>query len=112
MTKKRLLLVASFPLAVVLIIGVLAMLPSLDGVTEANFCRIKHGMTKAEVEQIFGREGDIVVYGMNGDQRIAWNANEGGEFQIIFRNGCVIVMDWHYTGETFPDKIRRWLHLP
>jgi len=54
MTKKRLLLIASLPVAVVAILGVSAMLPARPGVTRANFDRLKNGMTAADAEQVFG----------------------------------------------------------
>jgi outer membrane protein assembly factor BamE (lipoprotein component of BamABCDE complex) len=53
--KKRLLLIASLPLTIALTLGVLAMLPPPPGVTKANFDRIQEGMTRAEVEEIFGK---------------------------------------------------------
>ena len=36
-TKKRLLLLATLPLAIAVTLGVLAMLPPSPGVTKANF---------------------------------------------------------------------------
>jgi hypothetical protein len=58
MTKKRLLLIAALPLALAVIIGVLAMLPTRPGVTSTNFDRIEDGMLLEEVEAIFGRPGE------------------------------------------------------
>jgi hypothetical protein len=57
-TKKRLLLIASMPLAIVVILGVLVMLTTRSNVTKANYDRIHEGMTRAEVEQIFGGKVD------------------------------------------------------
>jgi hypothetical protein len=51
-TKKRLLLIASLPLAIAVIIGVLAMLPPRTCVTKEIFDRIKVGMPIEEVEAI------------------------------------------------------------
>ena len=59
--KKRLLLIASLPLAIVVTLGVLAQLPPRPGVTRANFDRIEKGMTLAQVEEIFGKEGKSVL---------------------------------------------------
>jgi hypothetical protein len=54
-TKKRVLLIASLPLAAALVLGVLAMLPARPGATKANYDRIEIGMPKVEVERMFGR---------------------------------------------------------
>ena len=45
---------AATALCVGIALGVLAVLPSGPGVAKANFDRIELGMTKAEVERIFG----------------------------------------------------------
>ena len=52
MTKKRLLLLASLPLTIVVILGVLAMLPPHS----EHHARIKLGMTRTEIDAIFERE--------------------------------------------------------
>lgn len=59
MRKRRLLAVAGV-LSVVawLALLVLALKPADPGVTKANFDRIKVGMSRAEVEEIFGRPAD------------------------------------------------------
>ena len=106
-TKKRLLLIAAVPLAIVVVLGVLSVLPSRPGVTKANFERIEEGMTKAEVEGIFGREGK-----MGGVKLwMFWEADDGSEAGIAFIDDCVVSKRWHDSTETILDKIRRWLHL-
>jgi hypothetical protein len=67
-TGKRLILIASVPLVIVVTLGVLALLPPDDrpGVTKANFDRIEKWMTKAQVEEIFGREGRREFIGIVG----------------------------------------------
>jgi len=62
--RRRLLLIASLPLAIAMIIGVLAMLAAREGVTIAKYQRIKEGMAKSEVEQILGRPCDKVAEGL------------------------------------------------
>ena len=55
MKKKRLLLIVGGMAAFVgLTLGVLALLPPKPGVTKENYDRIEVGMTRGEVEQIFG----------------------------------------------------------
>jgi hypothetical protein len=138
--KKRLLLVASLPVTIAVILGVLAMLPPDDrpGVTKANFDRIEEGMTRAEVEEIFGRPSDkiegltraeieltraeieqmagggkaeefLIRIGPNNSR--SWTANDGAEAEIYFKNDCVTGKLWLDSHGTFLDKIRRWLHL-
>src|ERR1035438_9324153 len=75
MTKKRLLLIASLPLVIVVTLGVLAMLPPRPGVTKANFDRIEKGMTRAEVEQIFGGKGEMARLHAIVDGN--WGADDG-----------------------------------
>jgi hypothetical protein len=108
-TKKRLLLIASLPLVIVVVLGVLAMLPPRPGVTKANFDRIQEGMTMMEVEEIFGREGNQASRG----RTVFWGADDGSGAAIGFgmSHDCVVGKHWHDSNETFLDKIRRWLHL-
>jgi hypothetical protein len=106
--KKRLLLIASFPLAVVLIFGVLAMLPHGPGVTKANFDRIKERMTKAEVDELFGGKEPLERI----DQGWSWQADDrSAEVYIGFAGGGVAAKFWFDINEPIIDKIRRWLHL-
>jgi hypothetical protein len=133
MTKKRILLVASLPLAIALTFGVLTILPPRPGVTKANFDRIEVGMTKAQVEGIFGAEGEVTrddkaliaeILGkeferdgkslkVRGDLSVCriWGANNGSGAQIEFVDDCVVDKQWLETDESFLKKIRRWLHL-
>ena len=107
MTKKRMALLAVLPFTVAVIIGVLAMLPPRPGITKANFDRIQDGMTLAEVERIFGprtRDRDPVHI---------WIADDESSFAVVgFADGAVDSKIWEDSEETFPDKIRRWFHLP
>jgi hypothetical protein len=107
MRKKRLILIFSLPLAIAVTLGVLAMLPSRSKVTKANYDRIQEGMTKAEVEEIFGPQGRL-IHGRCS----YWGAGDGSGMKIWFENDCVIDMQWIDSNETFLDKFRRWLHLP
>jgi hypothetical protein len=107
MRKRRLLLIASLPLAVAVIIGVLAMLPERPGLTKANFDRIEEGMTLQEVEYIFGRPGRYTWGGY------CWQTDDGARTFVVFDfNGDSAGHKiWEDSTESPLDKLRRWLHL-
>jgi hypothetical protein len=117
--KKRLILIA-LPLAVVAVtLGVLVMLPPRPGVTKTNCDRIQVGMTRAEVEEIFGGPSDPdhfylgVVRSMELTQtREIWE-NNGFIADIVFDKNMHVkaIAIWSHR-ESFFDKLRRWLHLP
>ena len=73
--SRRLLLIASLPLAIALIVGMLAMLPPRICVTKDIFDRIKVGMPIEEVEAIIGlpweeeksSDGETVLWFTDGD---------------------------------------------
>jgi hypothetical protein len=113
MTKKRLALFAVLSLTVaVMTLCVLTMLPPGPCVTKANCERIEHGMTLAQVEEVFGRlaevEGD---FGGEGPAIFIWWNDDGSVARISFLKGGVDSKIWFDSNETIPDKIRRWLHL-
>jgi hypothetical protein len=116
MTRKRCYLISAAVLVacVCVALGVLAMLPAQSGVTKANFDRIELGMTLAEVEGIFGHDGDkFDVLGDEHRENIFWGASPyNGDMAVItFSND--LVCERHWGNElTFSDKLRRWLHLP
>lgn len=112
MTKKRLLLFASLPLSLAVAIGVLAMLPPRPGVTKANFDRIQEGMSRAEVEEIFGQEGVVVSSREGKHKAVRWLAEDGSTAGVLFVEDWLLDKDWHDSNEAILDKIRRWLHLP
>ena len=89
------------------------MMPPSPGITKANFDRINKGTELTKVEEIFGAKGEDLVPRMaHGKRIIAWRANDGAEAHVFFQNSAVISSRWFDSTETFPDKIRRWLHLP
>jgi hypothetical protein len=112
MTKRRLVLIASFPLAVVVIVGVLAVAPARPGVTKANFDRIELGMTLEEVERIFGRPSDILAGSSKDDPTVfrGWLVSLDSGAAVDFRAECVYAKQWQ-DRSTIVDRIRRWLHL-
>ena len=117
-TKKRILLIAALPLAIVVTFGVLALLPPRPGITKANFDRIQAGMKKTEVEQIFGGKGKsspfralVVRRDFDGGAVMCWDSDIGSWAGILFVDECVLEKQWHNSNETILDRIRRWLHL-
>ena len=110
--RKRWLLAAGTMAGLVgVVLVVLAMLPPGPGVTKANFDRIKIGMTKIEVEEIFGEKGIFVKVEKGEAPCLFWNAGDRAEVWIRFSDDCVNGdMTWS-ADETFLDKIRSWLHL-
>jgi hypothetical protein len=130
-TKKRLVLISALPVIIVVALGVLAMIPPRPGVTKANFDRIEKGMTRAEVERIFGgpatepniavlkdvyrnREQVEAIFGREGqgtEWGRYWKADDGAIAAIWFSDDCVTDTAWEDSDETIPNKIRRWLHL-
>ncbi|MSU78322.1 MAG: hypothetical protein EXS16_09515 [Gemmataceae bacterium] len=111
MTKKCLTLVAVLAITV-MIIGVpalLSLLPHPD-VTKSNFDRIKTGMTRMEVEEVFGEKGTN-VFDTARVQFVTWEANDGSRAEIEFVDDGAIPKRWVDNGETFLDRIRRWLGL-
>ena len=118
MTKKRLLLIAAVPLAIAVILGVLVMLTTRSTVTKANFERIQEGMTRAEVEEVFGEKGEQELPGIVA--AYVWYADDGSWTAIDFVDGCVVRKSWHDSADgflrparelTFFQKLRLWLHL-
>jgi hypothetical protein len=109
-TKRRLFLIASLPLAIAFLFGVLAMLPEGPGVTKANFDKVEKGMTLAEVEQIFGKAG--LPKPIDEFLEVVWQDNKkGNEAIVTFEDGRVDSMFWHSSDGFFFRKLLRWLRL-
>ncbi len=108
MKAKRLLLLASLPLTVAAILGVVVMLTPRPGVTKANYDRIEIGMKQSEVEAILGKPTvDSFGYGWSD-----WNGPSGGAWAcILFREDIVIQKGWRgpWETESLPAKILRWI---
>ena len=103
MTRKRLFVIAGIFVSVVcIVLATLAMLPSRPGVTKANFDRIEKGMTRPEVESIFGRK----------ESKGFWRADNGACAFVNFNlSGHAVDMGWWDSEETTWEKMLRWLHL-
>lgn len=61
--RRRLLLIASLPLAVAVALGALAVLSPRPEVMKANFERIEIGMTEAQTRAFTGTDEGFVPYG-------------------------------------------------
>jgi hypothetical protein len=113
MRKRRLLLIASLPLTVAIILGVLAMLPPRPPHPSAieTFNRVEIGMTLAEVQGIFSHEGTQLVLTPDGrKQTWEWKVDGQTTMYIDFYDGMVDGKAMTRL-DTFLDKLRRWLHL-
>ena len=111
-TKKRLLQIASLPLTIVVILGVLTILPHRPGVTKANFDRIEKGMTRAEVVAIFGEKGNWWDGAGQKWLPMCWTAKDGSGAVVEFVEESVAIKQWTDSNEAILAKLCRWLHLP
>jgi len=119
MRKKCSLLIALLPLAIIVILGVLAMVPPRAGITKANFDRIEKGMTRAEVAEILGREPDAVgdeIVGRHPDatrphRDLMWRDGDGGwRVLVSFKDDLVHGTGW-YVGVDDQSLVERFQHL-
>jgi hypothetical protein len=111
MTKNRgYLIFAAVLAALVVVLGFFTLLPAQPGVTKANFDRIEKGMTRAEVEAIFGGPGEP-PHGMHGPPVFMMKGPDNASVIVEFDIGGAAEKHWFPTDETFADKMRRWLHL-
>jgi hypothetical protein len=90
-----------------------AMIPR-SGVTKGNFDRVENGMTKTEVEQIFGNGPNFEsmcfpAYGIDNPSCHTWTSGDGSSAQIIFDADRVHEKTWTPSTETIFQKLRRWL---
>jgi hypothetical protein len=123
MTKRRW---HAFAFAVAGVFGVVAgttllvlvLLLAGPGVTKANFDRIKAGMSRAEVEMLFGRPADARY--LHGGLKIrhtveVWHGVEG-EAEIVSDEAQGVVADeawsaWSPRDEGILQRVRRLLGL-
>jgi hypothetical protein len=117
--RRRTLLVALAGLAVLLSVGAVLVWPPADRITEANFLRIKEGMTRAEVEAILGPVGDystgpLVFDGHRQSLYVPISHNVfGDELQeeFLWRGDCLeIIVHFNSSGRvwrTHPRVVAR-----
>lgn len=90
-----------------------------DHVTEENLNRIEEGMTKAEVEKIFGAKGELGEFQYWSRPNLVgmvWKGHDGTAC-VLFENNRVATSEhiptrgWSHGNESMSSKIRRWLHV-
>lgn len=111
MQKSTILLFAAILSVGIVLLSVWMMQPS-PGVTKRNFDRILVGMTKNDVEEIFGTEPFLTLDAPSPEDAIwhNWKAADDAEARIRFIDDRVTRTIW--TGEeTIFDKIFFWRRL-
>jgi len=107
--------------AIVLLTGVIAwgilaaMTPSsCSGVTKLHFDVIENGMTRADVEALFGKAPEADFADAGGLHRWAsWRSDDGAaSADIVFFEDKVIDKGWIESNQNIFARIRRWLSLP
>jgi hypothetical protein len=118
-TRQRLVVrvavvVALLACAVGLVVG---SLPPRPGVTQANFDRIAIGMSRADVEKLFGgpRPEKSTGY-MTSSNRVGegWHTAGGDTVIIVFdpwQHDRVMEKEWRPSQESLLDRLRRWLRF-
>jgi hypothetical protein len=114
-TKRRLICAGILAACVALVLVVLAALPARSGVTKANFDRIKAGMTLAEVQAVFAKEG-VMFHGFpSKSERVYCWSNEDRSYALVFFDSHKDVVEtahWEESPEDIGDKIRRLIRWP
>ena len=95
MSKKWwLAIVLLVVLAVLLAIGIPALLPPPPGATYANYSRIEKGMTRGEVEALLGEPR--VNERIDEHAQITWRNEDGDRINVDFdKNGLVMGSAWN-----------------
>jgi hypothetical protein len=113
MTRCRMLLIASLPLAGAVVLGVLALLPALRGATKANFERLEKGMSKDAVEEIMGEclSEDLpncTLMWVDGEPLVfRYWSHPDGDAMAGFLAGRLF--DKHWTDSPgWWERLRRW----
>jgi hypothetical protein len=82
------------------------------GVTKVNFNRITPGMTMDEVNTIFGRPGETLVFWTADNVRYEnqrWEGRFGGWATVSFADGCVIETQWFEPTRSLSEEFGSWL---
>jgi hypothetical protein len=97
MTRRKLLVMSFVPLALAIAVGLYRLLPAGPGVMEGE--GVKEGMTRTEVEEIFGRPVETVRI-RTGDTVGTWELRDGwlmisfdADNRVAHRN--TIVQGWY-----------------
>lgn len=113
--RRRWLLIASVPLAIGVVLGVLAMLPARITPLRTSFEAIEEGMTPERVIAIFGQAPNYGGMKWHEYETMSWADEE--DFAIIsFKtdiagNTSVVGKSISPLAGTYLQKFRRWLHL-
>ena len=99
MTKTRKIVWLIVAVCVCVTLAFIATVPN-PGVTKENFDRIEIGMTRAEVEEIFGGKGPPsggINDGVKTGER--WDSEEGKEsaFIVFSDNDIVVEKEWRIS---------------
>jgi hypothetical protein len=106
--KRRLILIASFPLAIAVMLGVYLAMPDGAGPNWSTFNRVKVGMTMQEVEDVFSfGHGSI---SNQATDRVELVTSRGQGITLGFTNGRVTDKQWD-DGKTLLERLRRWLGI-
>jgi outer membrane protein assembly factor BamE (lipoprotein component of BamABCDE complex) len=123
MNKRRVIAVAALASALLVLGGYVIVrdFAALEapGVTEANFARIKKGMTFDQVVDLMGMEALSGGYGSLRWMCFQWKAEDESQvavwcqfdWQGDSREWRVISSEWHDANESLFKKIGRWLGL-
>jgi hypothetical protein len=123
--KKKCLLLSAGLLVILASAGFFIGLTFLDrrpGVTKANFDRIETGMTREEVDALFGDEvlpflvidedpNEVWPIDTSGNELYSWSIDDVGMAHITFHNGIVVERAWYDRSDTLLEKLRRWLRI-
>jgi hypothetical protein len=109
--KNRWLLLGLLLACIVGVVLIVLVLLPRPGVTKENFDRIQNGMTRAEVEAIFGREPSGVELGEFGLGM--WETADGREWSRLRfdRNDRVFAKRWTRDRRTILEKFLDLLSL-
>lgn len=119
-TSKRRRVAIAIVATTCVLLGLTVISPNRPGISKANLNRVKTGMTRTEVEELFGEGGSEFIFATNGGQytvvedsrqMFVWYAADWSGATVWFEGDRVVEMEWHDSNETIFEKIRRWLHL-
>jgi len=64
---------------------------------EANFYKVRSGMTMVEVQEILGRATSGPAASSDGSAVLTWNLNDGSAISVSFNpNGKATFKDWNH----------------
>jgi hypothetical protein len=111
--KRHIVCAGIFVACVALLLAVLVTMRSRNGVTKANYDRIKKGMTLAEVQEVFGGQG-AVFYGFVNRRAYYWENEDRSNAIVLFHDDKNVVetAQWGDSTEGIGDRILRLIRWP